>query len=730
MVIKDEYSAHLINSRLERLQIKVDHNDPKSWKYYRNLSGLYHMTDVPMEVISLDTHEIIPFTKESLRVHRATKRAYTYGNKYFEELVEKHKSQETLIRGILYPIDIEVALAAPNYTILSYDKSLVEANESYLMVEMQGFINNYFSRWFNFDYGRVDEAYPLAMMAILFSKLPLEILVARKRRVHTGDVHSYHVRQYLTSFSRVGHEFDFMTQRQRFWLYRNIRYLNRNIGRGEIFDQVVEKVMTDRGFSVVRHDLTLGYEDFIANEKPEVYMHRQQVNNIPPAHGGERASLDRVLDSEMPLARDNPDFRQMAEERAVSGMSSSLLGRTKTKVLESSVLDRQDAEPFTLSSVLLNHWVWLAQLNYYKSIITFYNPSNGDSYRLNALDAFIFYTYAINRHYGITLEFVPTVYLNRVKRDIPPTREEIKSIVDTDYVSEDFLDYIFDTQVPLERCESVYAFRELCIRIHRQFNAHRDARHYQNDYRVEGYLNTAMDRFSMGKIIKLANNMPYDEWFAEKGIDIADMGVNDYATMSKEIYETVTGFEASTATEMRAVHAAMIRILNELTSYSVQMIKQINDSAIKIVDGKMPKLTVPKVHTRLKPVVRLEPVIPLSIKHYSKTIKHGKVEAPIAKSVKKHRHVKCYIPVNVVVNQTKKDTRKLYLNTKFPQVTIVPPEVIRFPDDREVMYDQIDYLPEANPLLLNKTGPMSNGKPLLTYYSTVSQAMLDNLLGV
>ena len=33
--------------------------------------------------------------------------------------------------------------------------------------------------------------------------------------------------------------------------------------------------------------------------------------------------------------------------------------------------------------------------------------------------------------------------------------------------------------------------------------------------------------------------------FAEKGIDIADMGVNDYATMSKEIYETVTGFEAS-----------------------------------------------------------------------------------------------------------------------------------------------------------------------------------------
>lgn len=50
LVIKSSASADAINKGLSDLGNEVNTLDPTTWKYYLNLNGQYHGTDVPMYV--------------------------------------------------------------------------------------------------------------------------------------------------------------------------------------------------------------------------------------------------------------------------------------------------------------------------------------------------------------------------------------------------------------------------------------------------------------------------------------------------------------------------------------------------------------------------------------------------------------------------------------------------------------------------------------------------------
>ncbi len=730
IVLKDPLSAEVQNARLRSLGVAVDKDDPSTWRYYRNLQGLYHSTNTKMVITSLDTLEEIEFTKENLRIHRTTKKAYVQGNLYYQDLLDSNTSQESLIRGIVNPISLDKAFSAVDYTILSYDKTLVENHEVYLIPAIQQYIDMFFDRWYNQDYVRFEPNYHKLMMSTLYAQLIQEVLNQRNRHVNTIFVNSYHMRQYLSSFSRVGNEFEYMTHKQRLWLYRNIRYLNRNIGRQEIFEEVVDNVMTNRGFSLVRHDLRSGHEDLLDDLNVEVFTERVPLNNIPAAHGGNISTLKRVLDAELLLSRDNYLHRDETEGELVSGMQSSKYGKLRTKVLESSVLDRQDAEPFTLSAVLLNHWVFLSHVGYYRAVIPFHSPGDGASFRLSAEDAFIFYTYAVNKYHGIDLEFVPTVAVSPVRRLTDPTRQELLDHSDPAIVPEYFIDWLLDDQVQIGRVASVITFRELCIEIHSKLNRQRDARFYQQDYKLEGYLHTLMSRFIHGREIRLANNMPFDEWFDLKGIDISNMTATDYLIMSNEILTQATGAELNTASEMRSVHAAMLRMLNELTPYSVHVIKEINDSPLKIIDGKFPRPTIPFVETSTE-------ILP---SRDFPTINGGGVKGniyvetgtmlPLCRRTDSHITVESKVNVSADINAVGSMDMTMYINTIAPTLTKVLPEVERFPDTVQAAYDGVEYPPLVTPTSLFKSGYTHLDLPAFDTYDLATESLFRTLLGV
>lgn len=85
IVIKSDITAETLNKYVTDYHGAgmVDKLDPRSWKYYLNLSGEYHPIDEAMSVVSLDTLETILFSKENLQVHRATARGYAYGTRHY-----------------------------------------------------------------------------------------------------------------------------------------------------------------------------------------------------------------------------------------------------------------------------------------------------------------------------------------------------------------------------------------------------------------------------------------------------------------------------------------------------------------------------------------------------------------------------------------------------------------------------------------------------------------------
>jgi hypothetical protein len=592
LVIKSKYTATAINTRLIQLGNVVDPDDPYSWKYYLNLSGVYHATNTVMQVTSLDTQETIDFTKANLLIHRATRKEYTYGSRYYNDLRDAYPDQEMLINGIINPINIDTAIGADDHTILSYDTSLVEAQEQRLLPDLQRYVSLYFNRYDNPDYGLFEPYYYPLLISGLYSKLVLEVLNSRLRCCKTQQAHTYHIRQYLLSHNNaVGLEFDYMTMKQRLFLYRNILYLNRNLGRRETFEWLTQKILTDRGFSLAGYNISQTYDKLEDTLKPTIQLDRFTINGIDPAAGSNEKTVGELLDLELPLARDNPIVRDDIEKEAIQKMQVSLFNQLPTKVLESNVVDRSDAEPFTITEVLLNHWIYLSHYDRYTSVVRFINPGNGDLYSLSVKNAFIFYLYAFNMANGIELIKVPVIGARRVRRIPLPTLAELQGAVNKSRVPNYYLRYILETQVPISRYVSTESFNEMCQDVHDVMIKHRNMRHYNGDYKVEGELHRVIDRCYMDIRIDLAGEQDYDLWLKDNGIDTSSMGHLEYAQMATDILQTATGVDVSNVSAVREIHAAMLRIMRTLSSYSVQYIGQINDSPIKIIDGKFPKLS-------------------------------------------------------------------------------------------------------------------------------------------
>ena len=157
MVIKVEAVADSINERLKATYGNVfDVDDKRTWKYYLNLSGQYHSTDKKIYVTSLDTLQTIEFSRDTLAIHRATAKAYEYGTRYYRELLSQYPEYEQFILGALYPVNIEQAINAEDFTVIGYPINLIEDNEVSLIDNINKWLYGFKERWYNRQFNLTD----------------------------------------------------------------------------------------------------------------------------------------------------------------------------------------------------------------------------------------------------------------------------------------------------------------------------------------------------------------------------------------------------------------------------------------------------------------------------------------------------------------------------------------------------------------------------------------------
>lgn len=595
IVIKSTASADAINKDIIDWNgsAAVDPYDPTTWKYYKNLSGEYHPLDQQMTVVSMDTLENIVFSKENLVIHRATARAYVYGTRQYRELVANYPDQETLILGILYPVDKATAISAANGTILGFPDGLVEENEYNFVPKLQRWLDGYMTRWVVKGFGVTDALYNVTWMGIMHVLLAQAIFNIRLNACKTNEVHSFHVGQYLASHGLNEDHVDKLNLKQSLWLYRNIRYLLRNIGKQENFDWLMENLLTERNLPLaeytMRHDVSQQLPNadlqIVGSLYPELAFRKKTLNFPDTELTQSTLTLEQILLKENQFARHNekymPDLEPDMKELMENSRSSVLM----TKYLESSVVDYGDGTPFPMIDVLMGHWAYLSSIDLYRAYITVVSPRTGERYPLSVKDAFVFLTYAFWGSNGITLDLVPQLVAKRVQRIPTPSVDDLMSIVDKKLIPRTTAELLLSKQPLIPTMISTEAFYNTCREIYYAEQLQRGLTALEEHTVKRAMTESMSSRIYSDQVCIMAPvGQSYADWFARRNIVIDEYSDADLGVMYTAMVQDGTGLGLLNQVSLKDIQAAMIGLMGDLSSYSIQLNAEINGNDLIVIE--------------------------------------------------------------------------------------------------------------------------------------------------
>lgn len=578
LIIKDSETGRVIENQVTFGGLSQGSGGEANWRYYQNLAGNYHFRDEPMVIRSIDTLEDIVFSKEELEVHRATALEYQFGSRYYEQLVARYPEQETLIRGIVQPVDINKALEAEDGTILGFDHNQVEFNETNLIPKLQSWIKRFYVRWNISGYGLVDELYAPAFLGVLYSLIPQVIFNIRLENCKTNYVHSYHVRQYLASHGQLDLYMDQLNTKQALWLYRNIDYLMRNAGKEETFSTLMQHILTERGIALATYEARHNLASISETLKPKPEMSLRFLNaNVGDDYRDIRPTTE-ILDKEIPVAPQNAEENDLAYEYVPRRLSLSMTDSEPTKVLESIVSDNSNNVAFSFEQLLFNHWIYLACNDRYTANVSFAHPATGEAVTLTAKETFISYFYVLNKVYGYTFDAIPELTVPWIKRQSLPTLEELKALVNSDYVDDSDLQRSLEGHPPMGVYVTVADFRDYCLKLRDLLSCHREIYILKEHMKTRGQLEGALMAHWQETVCNFEMPQGYDQWFLDRGLDFHLLEDTELRVLSESLIEAGTGTDLSDANALRSLQDAMVGIMERLSSYSVQYLKTISSN--------------------------------------------------------------------------------------------------------------------------------------------------------
>lgn len=409
MTIKFSPIANIYNENV-RYTTGVDDTDPTTWKYYLNLSGQYHTSNTMMTIRSLDTGEIIDFTIANLNNHSRTKKAYKIGTALYNELCNIYPDQVDLIKSIVYPVDINLAIRAKDFDILGYGDGFLEPTEQDVIVyELKKFIDYAVERWY-FDFLKFDKYYIWAYWGNLWQHLVLTALTTRIKYLHTSNVHSYHIWWYLAGFG-ISNYSDVLTRKQAMFLYRNMRYIQANRGKQSNLVLLVNKILSDSGVGLVSKNI-MQQTDTAFDECRWIPEFVSEVIPTYLATSINDAGIETMTSIDFRLVNAGLDYDTSIEyidrlERKIGGTTLNYL---PSKLLEIKKINLDTKYGFLLNRFVLDTLVSMINTNRYTYTTDMTDSVTNTILKLSAKDALILYYYCIHRSTGEIPVHIPNKY--------------------------------------------------------------------------------------------------------------------------------------------------------------------------------------------------------------------------------------------------------------------------------------------------------------------------------
>lgn len=594
LIFKSETIAEAMNVPLVEAGIQIP-VDKRKWRYYQHLAGIRFETDKSLMITSLDTEEEIELTIANLARHKKTSNVYRYNPDYIIGLLKQYPEMNVYIRGVFWPIPFDVSLAAEDCTVLYYDADLVEPQELSIIYDLQECIRQFHARYMADGYKIYNDLYVMTFYGVLYAFIPGMIETLRNKRVHTAEVHSFHVEEFLASHQKLNEFMPYMTTAQRFAIYRNIRYWERHSGKEDVLEWLIDVFLTGWNMPVVAYRLGQLIHDPEAGEltpKPVAYREALNFNEDIGGRDLMLTTTQEVINREYGLAYDNANYADQAQKDLDDRLSLTQYPSQATKLLEITAVDPESIERDQLDYTLFNellHMACLGRYNIYHDII---NPTNGDTLRMSTKELIAMFLYAAYAGYsGITLNTIPTLNCHEVLLKRWVTFDSLEAFLPESWPERwtPTINYFMDTHDELyNNLLNSDDFYSLAARI--LANKRRRWK-YINNRRTDSDRQSGLQLFNYYyRDYKCDLKLPYydyDEFFKKFGMEYTVISQESWADIAVDAFNILTAFDTNSSVTQSEIQRMMVRLMTMLSSYTIHFATQMASDAVLVTDPIM-----------------------------------------------------------------------------------------------------------------------------------------------
>lgn len=489
-IINHPQAGRLINTRLEqegygKYTIK---NDKRTWKYYLNMAGLYHAYDhdriykinkdnkigfdedgnplpglensVRYILISVPSDtgvKYIEFRKEVISdvdtdVNLALN--YQFGGRFYNDLVGMYPELESLIKGILHPISLDVSTNADSYCVLYcggyyrtrlnythseysfikgsnliYDEiNLIEEWEYSLIEEIDSFTRNFFRQHDNATYAEYNDLWFATSIGLYYLNLPMLIFNIRFEKSKGLETHSGHVKLFLNSHLFLDQFMVYLSRKQYMYLYQDFNWLYANTGKQKVLDELIEKLLKESGISVFVYIGLQNTKELGINDTSEItFIRRPYTKLFNTTNSKIVLTAEQMIELEKNAARDNDKNVDIQVKRVNYSSDISKSSHFKTKVLETQYSNQTQIRGISKEEFFWNNCVWSAFNGEYSGLINLNLPVSEKFIQLTVKNAIIFFYYCYAKAY---LRIEPLLIPELLLHHIPKTHCLIPSLMD------------------------------------------------------------------------------------------------------------------------------------------------------------------------------------------------------------------------------------------------------------------------------------------------------------
>jgi len=158
-------------------------------------------------------------------------------------------------------------------------------------------------------------------------------------------------------------------------------------------------------------------------------------------------------------------------------------------------------------------------------------------------------------------------------------------LVDQKIVNKSIIEFAVSMQPNIATIISTQAFYSTCTQIYDAAQMQRRLVSTQEHFIARGMVANAIDRIYADVVCDLVDGeMLYPDWFLARTLDIEDLSRDELVLLYSDILKQSTGLAVNTTSSLKTLQKAMVNLLSQLSSYTIQFVSEINDTNIKQTD--------------------------------------------------------------------------------------------------------------------------------------------------